>query len=206
MSKKIAVYLGEDNRTAPLQEKGRIVVYKKELGQWETDREVEFNWSIGSGGLKEMRRRVERMVESLGDCQVFVGQSIIGMPYHVLEKANFSIWESEGDPLNFLDEVLNREEEAELEKAEEGIPAPLDLGNGYYSISLTEVQQKNSSFTSKQVLLPFLKEGKFYSLEIICSHVPKWLEAEILAGRFTSRVEPINPREMKITLEKKVCQ
>lgn len=207
MLKKIAVYLGENGDCVSLQDKGRVVIYEKNQGQWEIIQEVQFNWEKGGGSLKEMRQKIEGMIKALGDCRIFVALSVSGVPYHALEKAGFQVWECEGRPLEFLDDILAQEEEALLaaETKPEEIPVPLDLGNGFYTISLKEIQQKNSQFTSKQVLLPFLRQGQFYSLEIICSHLPKWLELELLGEKFTSQVEQIKPGELKVVLAKKVC-
>lgn len=207
MIKKVAAYLGETGQCVSLQDKGRVVIYEKNQGQWEVIEEVSFSWEKG-GNLREMRKKVEEMIESLGDCRIFVALSVSGVPYHALEKAQFQVWECEGQPQEFLDDILAQEEEARLAAAETGpeeIPAPTDLGNGVYTISLKEIQQKNSQFTSKQVLLPFLRQGQFYSLEIICNHLPKWLELELLSNKFTSQVEQIKPGELKVVLGKKVC-
>lgn len=208
MIKQIAVYVGETGEWISLQDKGRVVIYEKTQGQWEIIGEVEFNWEKSQGTLKEMRQMAEEMLKALGDCRIFTALSVSGVPYHVLEKAGFRIWECEGQPREFLDDILNQEEEALLEcqKEVKGIPAPVDLGNGFFTISLKEIQQKNSQFTSKQVLLPFLRQGQFYSLEIICSYLPKWLELELLGEEFTSQVEQIKPGELKVILAKKVCQ
>lgn len=204
MTRNIAVYVGENGETATLNQGGKLVVYTKEEGQWGVLRETSF--PAAQGGMGEIRKRIEEIINSATDCDVFIGLSLTGLIYHALEKANFSIWECEGNPLEILDEILAKEEAAELEEAvEEEIPAPVDLGNGQYRISLNEIQKKDSSFTSKQVLLPFLRQVKFYSLEIICSHVPKWIEMEIAAGSYTSQVEQLAPNEMKVTLSPKVC-
>lgn len=208
MLKKIAVYLGETGECTSLQDKGRVVIYEKSQGQWEIIQEVQFSWEKGGGNLKEMRQKIEEMIKALGDCRIFAALSVNGVPYHALEKAGFQVWECEGRPQEFLDDILAQEEEARLALAEEGaeeVPAPLDLGNGFYTISLKEIQQKNSQFTSKQVLLPFLRQGQFYSLEIICTHLPKWLELEMLGEKFTSQVEQLKLGELKVVLAKKVC-
>jgi hypothetical protein len=33
--------------------------------------------------------------------------------------------------------------------------------------------------------MPFLQQGNFHSLEIICHHLPQWLEGEALARNYT---------------------
>lgn len=204
----IAVYVGENGETASLNKKGKFVVYGKDQGQWNVLREINFNWKKGTGNLKQMRQELESIIHSLVECNIFIGLSITGLPYYTLEKANFSIWECQGNPLDFLDDVLAKEEEVRMELAnqeEEEIPKPEDLGNGCYRISLKEIQQKNSQFTSKQVLLPFIRQGKFYGLEVICNHIPPWLEIELISDNLNSQIEKNDLGEIKINIAKKTC-
>jgi hypothetical protein len=60
--------------------------------------------------------------------------------------------------------------------------------------------------TSKQVLMPILQQGNFYSLEILCNHVPPWLEVELQDGRLVVRVEKIAPTEVHIYISKRGCE
>jgi len=208
MPKEIAVYLGENGETASLNEKGKIVVYRKNLGEWKVTREKD----LGLGqklGLKELRQKMDELIEFLAECKIIVGASVVGVPYFALEKADFSVWEFEGRPAEFLDYILDKEEEAQMQKENQQetniIPFPVETANGCYKISLKEIQQNNSGITSKQVLMPFLRKGKFYSLEVLCNHVPPWLEAELMSSNLTGFTEKISHNEIKITIAKKTC-
>ncbi|WP_303866818.1 Fe-only nitrogenase accessory AnfO family protein [Acetobacterium wieringae] len=52
-------------------------------------------------------------------------------------------------------------------------------GSGYFYIDLKDVMSGKTSYSSKQVLIPFFKENEFKRLEIICKHVPKWFSKEL---------------------------
>lgn len=211
MHHDIAVYVGENGETAtPLHQNGVIKVYRKNQGNWSLLREKEFAADT-SLGLKGFRQQMEEVLRFLDDCKIFVGLSVTGIPYFELEKAQCSIWEFEGTPPGFLDYILKKEEEARAANTEETRdsipPAPVEISNGYYRVSLKEIQANKSGFTSKQVLLPFLRQGMFYSLEILCNHIPPWLETELMAGDFACVVEETGKKgEIKMVIAKKCCQ
>ncbi|MDA8213134.1 MAG: nitrogenase, partial [Clostridia bacterium] len=185
MPKEIAVHVGENGETTSLNEKGTIIVYQKKQGKWTVSREKDFFPEQGLG-LKELREKLDEVISFLAECKVFVGLSIVGVPYFSLEKAGFSVWEFKGKPLEFLDYILEKEEEEQAEqesqKPNNVVHFPVETSAGCYKLSLKEIQENNLGVTSKQVLLPFLRKGKFYSLEVICSHLPPWLEAELMSG------------------------
>lgn len=82
--------------------------------------------------------------------------------------------------------------------------APVAFADGRYQISLKEIQEGNTGITTKQALLPFIRKGEFYELEVLCSHVPPWLEAELAAGNLRKEKSMIG-NEIKITITKKCC-
>ncbi|MFZ3172885.1 MAG: Fe-only nitrogenase accessory AnfO family protein [Carboxydocellales bacterium] len=209
MQKEIGIYMNVQGETASLNEPGRIVVFQKKQGQWSITREQPFNpgKSVGLAGL---RRKMEELISFLADCRIFVGFSIVGITYFSLEKAGFSIWEFHGKPEEFLDYIQEQEaltendvKKCDNQKNDQIIPLPVETSAGCYQISLKKIQENNLGLTSKQVLLPFLRQGKFFALEVICSHLPPWLEAELLQGNLTGAVEKIGPNELKVTISNK---
>lgn len=208
MPKKIAVYLGENGETTSLYDQGNVVVYQKEQGKWSVLKEKYFVLDK-SQGMQELRKKMTEVLDFLGDCKIFVGLSITGVPYFELEKARLSVWEFEGKPMDFLDYVLEEEEgryEQEVNKEKNTIMlTPVETSDGYYRISIKKIQENDTGITSKQVLVPFLRKGKFYSLEVICNHVPPWLEAELYSGVYSGEIEKISNGEVKITIAKSCC-
>ncbi|KJR99744.1 MAG: nitrogenase [Peptococcaceae bacterium BRH_c4a] len=207
MPADIAVFVGENGRTASLYEKGKIVLYTKTSGKWKVQKEKHF-FLEKSFGMRELRNKMEEVKSFLPQgCNIFVGLQITGLPYFELEKSNFSVWEIEGTPCQFLDHVLEKEEENGLQtRVNKGkLPVPQEISSGCYRISIKEIQGKNTGFTSKQALLPFLKKGLFYSLEIICSHIPPWLETELINSRLFWEVRTISRNEMSVTINKRCC-
>lgn len=208
MSCDIAVCLDSGGETSTLEAPCKIVVYRKKVGQWKALREKSINpadWAC----LVELRRGMGEIVSFLGDCKIFVGRWVTGLPYFELEKNRCSIWEYEGKPGDFLDLVLSREEEENVAGDCGGavimLPVPMEYEKGCYTISIKEIQEGDTGFTSKQVLMPLLKKGGFFSLGVLCNHVPPWLEGELSAWGLNSRVDRVGDNESLITIAKKNC-
>ncbi|MCG8400575.1 MAG: nitrogenase [Firmicutes bacterium] len=197
----IAVYLGKHGETASLSDPGQLMVYGKSRGGWTVGREKGF-YPVAGAGMGGLRRMMREMVEFMGECRIFVGHTVTGIAYFELEKAKCTVWEMQGKPDNFLDYVMEREEkESKLGKGTFMLPVPVEVGRGRYRISIKEIQDGDSGVTSKQVLRPFLGRGEFCELEITCSHVPPWLEAEFATGLLKGEVLSTGRGEIKLVIK-----
>ena len=207
MTREIAVCLNDSGITSSLYDASALVVYQKKQGNWNVVRERNFSLDQ-QAGMVGLRRQMAEVLPFMDSCRIFVGWSVVGIPYFELEKMQCSIWEFEGAPLAFLDYVLEKEEERMNEsqsKVSTRIAIPQERENGDYYISIKEVQENSGGITSKQVLLPFLRQGKFYSLEVVCNHVPPWLEMELTGDSLTGRIEKVAPMEIHIYIRKRGC-
>ena len=54
--------------------------------------------------------------------------------------------------------------------------------------------------SSKQVLQQFIQSGGFLVLEIVCSHVPPWIEVEAERRGYTLETEQIEKDSVKVRL------
>lgn len=207
MAMEVAVLLGETGETVSIYEPGHVVVFRKMNGNWEATKKGDIFLSK-SLGLNGLRKKMTETLDFLEKCRVFTARSITGVPYYELEKAGCSVWEFEGRPETFLDYIVEKEEEERFQAGAKQAaipPTPVETSNGCFSISLKEIQANSTGFTSKQVLLPFLKKGKFYSLEVVCNHVPPWLEAELAGGNFSVHIKKISKDELRVIIAKKSC-
>ncbi|WP_026881927.1 Fe-only nitrogenase accessory protein AnfO [Clostridium akagii] len=210
MGKTIAVFLGINGATTSLNESGVVKVYSKENENWKVIKEILLKMDE-SMSIVSIRENIQSTIEALGDCRIFIGNKVTGIPYTILEKIGYNIWEIEGKPEEFLDYVLENEyKQDELEFADDvklqAVPCPVSNGkDGYFSIDLKKIQEGNINYSSKQVLLPFLNNTPFYELEIICSHEPKWLDMELKRKNLKADVESNVKNKVKITVSHKVC-
>lgn len=202
---EIATMLGADDRTISLGEPGRVAVFHRRLGIWELDREMAFT-PDQCRSLREMRQMTAELIQFLQECRIFVAQSASGALFFELEKARCHVWEIAGITDEFLNYVWEEEEEelAEADKPalESGVPTPVELIPGHFSISIKEIQVKTPEITSKQVLQQFIRQGAFTTLEIICDHVPPWIELEADRQGFTIEREVLGKNEVRARLKK----
>lgn len=204
MAREIAVFLDNQGRAGAVGESGLVRVYRRRQKAWAAEREMAFALT-GEGGLKGLRRQLAGLLDFLGECRVFVARAITGVPYYELEKAGFNVWEQSGEPQSFLEEVWAGEEREKAANSAPSAPSvplgPVELAPGHYFISLKEIQSRNAGITTKQVLLPFLRRSGFASLEVVCEHLPPWLEMDLAAGRLTWTSEKISDKETRILIK-----
>jgi hypothetical protein len=110
-----------------------------------------------------------------------------------------------GTPAEFLDSVW-RDEKAEQTAAclppDAGIPAPTETLPGHFTISIKEIQGKRPEVSSKQVLQDFVRRGAFEKLEVLCDHLPQWIEADAVRCGYEVVTEQIGKNEVKVRLTK----
>jgi Fe-only nitrogenase accessory protein AnfO len=207
VAKEIAVFTGADGTSASLDEPGKVVVYRRAQGTWEQDRERDF--SIGQvGTMRELRLKINEMLQFVYRCRVFVARSATGVPYFELEKAGCSVWECEGWPTDFLEHVWTEEERertAEPAPAVPDVPVPEETTPGNFLVNIRDIQGNSADVTSKQILRQFIAGGGFRSLAIICSHVPPWIEVEALHRGFGFEAEQLDRHEYRVRVFKKTA-
>ncbi|WP_321504280.1 Fe-only nitrogenase accessory AnfO family protein [uncultured Methanoregula sp.] len=202
---EIAVIMGSDGRTIPLSEPGTIAVYRRVRGRWLIERSFPFALDT-DGGLAGLRTKTGELMAFLGNCRILVAQSASGALFFGLEKAGCQIYEITGNPPEFLDVVWQEAKDELVEKAPlpagADIPAPLEIAPGKYYISIRDIQGKRPEVSSKQVLRPFVQQGSFSELEIVCDHVPPWIVMDAEYRGFSLHSENLGPGEVRVRLTK----
>ncbi|RXE55825.1 nitrogenase [Methanoculleus taiwanensis] len=200
---EIAVLLDADGFSGRFTEPGKAVVYKRCGPSFTAERAMDLAFDRSSG-LAELRSKMDELLQFLGPCTIFVAKSASGAVYFELEKAGCSVWEVSGRPDEFLDSVLQGEEDAESATAAEAveIPVPVEVSPGSYFISIKEAQGKAPSISSKQILQEFISLGGFSVLEVICDHVPPWIEMEAERRGFSIATESRGKHEISVRLTK----
>jgi Fe-only nitrogenase accessory protein AnfO len=188
----IAVMVDSGDQAISFDETGFVKLYSNLNGMWKVTKEMVFGIN-DLLSVTEIRERIRKMVEALADCRVFVAAEVTGVPYAVLEGMGFNIWKMKGAPLEFLDYIAadeSRGQPAALQPAEQPVPVPTPR-EGCYFIDLKAVLEKDSTLTSKQVLLAFLQNTDFKELEVICEHVPLWFAKEFPGLKLSATVEQL---------------
>lgn len=201
---EVAVII-EDGVTVPLNKPGTVVVFSRNKGSWTKDREMHFEVDPAKG-LGEMRVKVGELLKFVEPCKIFVARSASGALFYELEKARFNVWEIPGTPGTFLEQVWSEDEKDRIESAapevDTVIPVQMEKAPGSYFISIKETQGKRPELSSKQILQSFIRKGKFATLEIVCDHVPPWIDMESRTVGFRVETERTAPNEVHLRLTK----
>ena len=201
---EIAAILGKDGCSGTLSEPGTVVVYQRQGCSFEPVRDMAFALDQDKG-LKELRAKMAELIPFLKGCKIFVARSASGALYFELEKADFSVWEISGKPADFL-AIIVEDEEKERVSAQAvgvtGITAPAERAPGSFFISIKEIQGRYPAISSKQVLQQFIREGQFSELEVICDHMPPWIEMDAVCRGYSLHSEKLGPNECSVRLTK----
>jgi len=199
---EIAVFLDEKNEISSFTEAKCVKIFAKEEYSWKVKKDVVVERTSGGKGIKEVREEYINLVRQMDDCKIVIVTKAFGIPYSVFYAEDFSVWELEGNPLNFLDAIIEKEKEEEEREANEEEIAK-KLGEGYFLIDLMELEISKPEMTSKKAIIPFLKRDEVKKIEIHCCHVPPWLEKEKVKGQITLKVDEIKKNDYKVIIEKK---
>jgi Fe-only nitrogenase accessory protein AnfO len=141
--------------------------------------------------ISRIRLYIHELSSRLDGCKALVMRKSPGIFNAILEEElGIRIWTVNGQPFDAFPHIKAQTETcrdaaqgcASRCRTEKTAATPVgDLNDGLFQINLVEIQQKNSSLSSREILLPFLEQKKdFTELEIICLHIPKWLNEEML--------------------------
>lgn len=188
----IATLLNKEGFSSSIKEEGVIKIYSKNscTEPWEVSKEFPFSIA-GVSSIQALRSKLSDTIKKIGDTRIFVASEAAGQLYTVLEANSFSVYEVDGSPEQFLDFILNMDEESKTEAVKKTrpleIPEPRKTDiEGEYFIDLASALNIDPSITSKKILLPFLDKGDYRKLEILCDHIPRWFDEEFEKRCLTS--------------------
>ena len=198
---EIAVFMNEEKQISSFTEAICVKVFIKEEASWKVKKEILLERTNSEKGIKEVREEYMNLAKQMDDCKIVIINKAFGIPYSVFYAEDFSVWELEGNPLNFLDDIIIKEkDEEEREENEEEIAKK--LGEGYFLIDLMELELSKPEMTSKKAIIPFLEKEEVKKIEIHCCHVPPWLKKEKDKGKITLKVDEIKRNEYNVIIEK----
>ena len=204
---KIAVIVNNDGLSSTFFDGSNINIYSKAEDSWQCTDCIPINFTT-QNGMHILRKRLTEIIHELGSCKTIAGQEILGLPYNVLDVAGLNIFQIEGPPASFLDTINNMldsdTKNRESKPKTNFQPEPTGT-EGCYRINLVDIQKDNHEISSKQILIPFLRNTCFYELEILCNHVPPWFEAEMERLNLRKEVQELDTNLYKVILNKMTC-
>ena len=198
---EIAVFLDEKNEISSFTEAKCVKIFDWQKDSWKAKKEILVERASSGKGIKEIREEYMNLVNQMDDCKIVIVTKAFGIPYSVFYAEDFSVWELEGKPLNFLDEIIIKEKEEE-EREERGEDVAKKLGEGYFLIDLMELELSKPEMSSKKAIIPCLEKEEVKKIEIHCCHVPPWLIKEKDKGKITLKVDEIKRNEYNVIIEK----
>ncbi len=202
MVAEIAAMVDANGYSGILNEPGEVVVYRRDRRGWDVTRRMAVSLDQCMN-LHEMRLKMADILAFMDGCTTFVAKAAGGALSFELEKGGCSVWETTGLPSEFLDSVLEDEEKERIAAstaAAPEIPRPCETAPGRYFISIKDIQGKNPELTSKHILQQFVTEGDFSVLEILCDHVPPWIEIEAEQKGYGIEAEKYSQDEVLVRL------
>jgi len=187
---KIAVFVDTNGDTLSFDSSGMVLIYESNHSDWQCIHKVPFCIDKEMD-LADIRKSIYKIAPDLFGCKAFVAKRRMGIFNAIFEEElHIRLFAIEGYPVPFLDniretlrtEIIEAINQIELNKQKKECLDPVlvgDFSNGCYQINLVNVQEKNASMNSKEILLPFLENKSFSELEVICLHVPKWFDKEL---------------------------
>lgn len=197
---EIGVFLDKQNVISSFEEAKLIKVFVKE-DLWKVKQVIEIE-SIGAiNGLNEVRQKYKNLIKKIENCRIIVVKEAFGIPYSVFYMEDFSIWELEGDPLEYLDEVIKKELEHETENEVEK-KIGKELRRGCHLIDLHELEITNPEISSKKAIIPYLKNQDVERIEVHCCHVPPWLVNMESKGQIKLQVSEVSRNDYIVLIQK----
>jgi Fe-only nitrogenase accessory protein AnfO len=183
---KIAVVENNNQRTSSILKPGFIAVYEEKDGEWKILNRFE-NKVCNAKNIATVRTAIADAIKQLGDTKIVVASEIPGIAFGIFQAEGFDIILVENSAPGVLDSV-KKEMLALIEKRQEK-PQKFDIiqflepgtNKGSFCLNMEEILLRNPELTSKKILIPYLRNGEFNRLDIVCSHIPKWFCTD-LAG------------------------
>ena len=200
---KIAVVENSNQKTSSIFEPGFVAIYEEKGGEWKVLNRFE-NKVCNAKGIATVRMAVADTIKQLDDVKIVVASEIPGIAFSTFQAAGFDIFLVQNSLLDVLDsvkkEILEVIEERQKEPYKFDIMKFLKPGmnKGDFCLNMEEILSKNPELTSKKILIPYLKNGEFNRLDVICSHIPKWFNTDL--GGLGFEYETVNELPNKTTV------
>ena len=197
---EIGVFLEEGDIISSFEDARYIKVFTKDKFEWKAKKIILINRRENRNGINEIREEYRSLIKEIDDCKIIIVKKAFGIPYSVFYMEDFSVWELEGNPYDFLDEIIEREIEEESVKEEKEFAEELE--GGYYLIDLLKLELINPEISSKKAIVPYLEKDEVKKIQVNCCHVPPWLISKKEKGEIGLEINEIGRNNYKVIIVK----
>ena len=205
MNDFISVFLQDDNLLTSFFAATKIIVFKKS-DVWKEIKTINLP-DTNSINPTKLRQHIASIIKELGDCKIIAGLELLGISYCVFDSYGFSIFSISELNDEVLDGIINdiKAENMEEYMKEEIIknekPVETEI-TGVYYLDLVMLQTECPEISSKKALKEFLSNTPFVELQLLCNHIPPWLEN----GDYDIIYRKTNEDKFLATITKKLCK
>ncbi|OOM79547.1 Fe-only nitrogenase accessory AnfO family protein [Clostridium sp. BL-8] len=199
---EIGAFLEEKDVISTFEEAKYIKIFMKDKYAWRVKKVILINRTSGKRGINEIRSEYQKLLSEFEECKSIIVKKAFGIPYSTFYMEDFSIWELDGNPLDYLDEIVVKElEQEELEARE--VEVGKKIKEGYYLIDLQELELTNPELSSKKAIIPYWEKEDTEKIEVRCCHVPPWLMDRENNGEMKLEIIQIGRNDYKVIINKK---
>ncbi|PPK82393.1 Fe-only nitrogenase accessory protein AnfO [Lacrimispora xylanisolvens] len=176
---KIAV-ISKDQELVPFLYCNLVEIFEKVGEQWQVVRTASFS-PITGNTIEKLRKEAEAIMTLAEDAKAVLCRELSGIPFSVFNQNGYCIFCSEkADQDTFDGMIKDIEESDEKRRRKEAMiqnAGPVETQTpGIYFLDLVQLQKECPEISSKKALLPFLSHTPFLELQLVCAHIPPWLE------------------------------
>lgn len=202
---EIAVLLNENSEVSSPEDTSNILVFEKQDIRWEIINDIPFKPDF-TRDITSVRKDLKQLASELEQCKIMVGKCISGLAYQVFDSMGFAIFELKKFSMAGLDKILFDVQSAAQKKDVENNLYPTETEvPGIYFFNLIAAQKQNPDVSSKKMLQTFLEHTRFLRLDVICSHLPPWIEKMAENKIIEVETNRISSEKMKISIAKNEC-
>ncbi|MDF2887781.1 MAG: hypothetical protein K0R23_2166 [Lacrimispora sp.] len=178
---KIAV-ISKDQELVPFSYCNLVEIYEKKESQWQVVRTTAFP-PIKGNTVEELRKETEAILTLTEDAKAVLCKELSGIPFSVFNQKGYCIFCADKADQGTLDGMVKDIEDSDEKRRrkEEMIQnaGPVETQTpGIYFLDLMQLQKECPEISSKKALLTFLSSTPFLELQLVCAHVPPWLETD----------------------------
>ncbi len=173
MDESIAIIMKDYSVSNSFFESSHIIVMSKDENGWAVSSELPINFNNKSG-IASLRSELLSLSKKLGKCKIIAGIEITGLPFTVFDSLGFHIFSiselNDASLDGIIEDIRSNDENNKIPQKpiETSIP-------GKYYFDLAMLQENFPEISSKKALRKFFKETPFWELELVCTHLPPWI-------------------------------
>jgi hypothetical protein len=203
MKKQVIAAVNMTGELASFTDARRFELYEKKQSKWRKADSYELLNKPET--VQTFRDTIVELSAHFQSCRVVVSQKASGIAYQTLDRSGYAIFEADTLTDRLLDGVLCDIEAAQAVQDTPPMEPFSPNGDGNYFFDLARLQKTCPGVSSKKALMNFMRTSAFLSFELVCDHLPPWMEDVMKQKGLEYRTQRENGLS-RVTISKRMCQ